>query len=144
MKNKKKNIIICIILFVIGAGIGYSIFTIDNNLVKLNYNEIIEKLDNKENFVLCISRTTCIHCNNYKPKLKRVASKYNIKIYYTDVDKYTKKELEDFSSRISFDGSTPITLFIKDGEEKTTATRIEGDVSVNKIIDKLKKNSFIK
>ena len=67
MKNKKKNIIICIILFVIGAGIGYSIFTIDNNLVKLNYNEIIEKLDNKENFILCISRTTCIHCNNYKP-----------------------------------------------------------------------------
>lgn len=144
MKNKKKNIIICIILLIIGFSIGYSIFTIDNNLVKLNYNEIIEKLDNKETFILCISRTTCIHCNNYKPKLKKVASKYNIKIYYTNVDNYTKKELEDFSSRISFDGSTPVTLFIKDGEEKTTATRIEGDVSVNKIIDKLKKNSFIK
>ena len=144
MKNKKKNIIICIILLIIGFSIGYFIFILNNNLIKLNYNEIIEKLDNKEKFVLCISRNTCIHCNNYKPKLKKVANKYNIKIYYTDVDKYTKKELEDFSSRISFDGSTPVTLFIKDGEEKTTATRIEGDVSVNKIIDKLKKNSFIK
>lgn len=144
MKNKKKNIIICIILLIIGFSIGYFIFILNNNLIKLNYNEIIEKLDNKENFVLCISRTTCIHCNNYKPKLKKVANKYNIKIYYTDVDKFTKKELEDFSSKISFDGSTPVTIFIKDGEEKTTATRIEGDVSVNKIIDKLKKNSFIK
>ena len=143
MKNKKKNIIICIILLIIGFSIGYSIFILNNNLIKLNYNEITEKLDNKESFILCISRTTCIHCNNYKPKLKKVANKYNIKIYYTNVDKYTKKELEDFSSRISFDGSTPGTIFIKNGEEKTTATRIEGDVSTDKIIDKLKKNGFI-
>ena len=36
-----------------------------------------------------------------------------------------------------------ISKFIKNGEEKTTATRIEGDVSTDKIIDKLKKNGFI-
>jgi len=51
--------------------------------------------------------------------------------------------LEKFNKLISFDGGTPVTIFIKNGEEKTTATRIEGDVSTDKIIDKLKKNGFI-
>ena len=60
------------------------------------------------------------------------------------VEKYNKDELNDFNSRITFDGGTPVTLFIKNGEEKTTATRIIGDVSSEKIIDKLKKNDFIK
>ena len=51
--------------------------------------------------------------------------------------------LKKFNNLISFDGGTPVTIFIKNGEEKTTATRIEGDVSTDKIIDKLKKNGFI-
>ena len=70
-------------------------------------------------------------------------NKYKINIYYTDIDKYNKTDLENFNKLISFDGGTPVTIFIKNGEEKTTATRIEGDVSTDKIIDKLKKNGFI-
>ena len=61
----------------------------------------------------------------------------------SNIDKYTKTDLKKFNNLISFDGGTPVTIFIKNGEEKTTATRIEGDVSTDKIIDKLKKNGFI-
>ena len=144
MKDKKMKYIICGILVIIGLGIGYFLFSLNDNLVKLDYSELIKKIDNKEDFVLCISRTTCSHCDAYKPKLRKIANKYDIKIYYTDVDLYDINDLEDFSSKISFDGSTPITLFIKNGEETTTATRIEGNVSTDKIIDKLKKNGYIK
>lgn len=143
MKKKKYLLIVSILIVILGIIIGYFIFSMNDNLVKLNYDEIMEKMDNNESFVLCISRTTCSHCNVYKPKLRKVANKYDIKIYYTDVDKYSKNDLKDFNSKISFDGGTPTTLFIKDGEEKTTATRIEGDVSIEKIVDKLKKNGFI-
>lgn len=143
MKKKKYLLIVSILIVILGIIIGYFIFSMNDNLVKLNYDEIMEKIDNKESFVLCISRTTCSHCNVYKPKLRKVANKYDIKIYYTDVDKYSKEDLKNFSSKISFDGGTPTTLFIKNGEEKTTATRIEGDVSIEKIVDKLKKNGFI-
>ena len=144
MKDKKMKYIICGILVIIGLGIGYFLFSLNDNLVKLDYSELIRKIDNKEDFVLCISRTTCSHCDAYKPKLRKIANKYDIKIYYTDVDLYDINDLEDFSSKISFDGSTPITLFIKNGKETTTATRIGGNVSTDKIIDKLKKNGFIK
>lgn len=142
MKNKK-NIIIIIIVIGLGIGLGYLLFNNNDNLIELNYNELESKIENKEDFVVCISRTTCSHCNNYKPKLRNVANKYKINIYYTDIDKYTKTDLEKFNNLISFDGGTPVTIFIKKGEEKTTATRIEGDVSTDKIIDKLKKNDFI-
>lgn len=142
MKNKK-NIIIIIIVIGLGIGLGYLLFNNNDNLIELNYNELESKIENKEDFVVCISRTTCSHCNNYKPKLRNVANKYKINIYYTDIDKYTKTDFEKFNNLISFDGGTPVTIFIKKGEEKTTATRIEGDVSTDKIIDKLKKNGFI-
>ena len=145
MKKKKILIIfIFILIILLGIILGYYIFTANNKLIKLNYNQLEEKINNKDDFVLCISRTTCSHCNEYKPKLKKIANKYNIKIYYTDIDKYSESELKKFNSLISFDGSTPITIFVKNGKEKTTATRIEGDVSSEKIIDKLKKNDFIK
>lgn len=142
MKDKK-NIIIIIITIVLGIGLGYLLFNSNSNLIELDYHNLENKINNKESFVVCISRTTCSHCNDYKPKLRKVANKYNINIYYTDIDKYTKTDLKKFNNLISFDGGTPVTIFIKNGEEKTTATRIEGDVSTDKIIDKLKKNGFI-
>lgn len=141
---KKKNIIIIsIILIILIASISYIIISNNNNLVKLNYKEIIEKTENKENFVLCISATECIHCKEYKPKLKKIANQYNIKIYYINRDELTKDEYEKFKKEFSFDGGTPTTIFFKDGEEKTTATRIEGNVKIEKIIEKIKNNGFI-
>ncbi len=141
---KKTNNIILIaaiiitILIILFLAIGKSK---EGNLLELNLNNLKEKMENKETFVLCISKTTCSHCNDYKPKLKSIASEYNIDIYYIDVDKYNE---EEFSNLISFDGSTPTTIFIKNGDEETTSNRINGDVSKSKIIDKLKSNDFIK
>ena len=112
-------------------------------LEELNYNEITNKIDNKETFILCITATDCIHCQKYKPKLEKISKEYNITIYYTNIDKLTKEEYETFKKEFSFDGGTPVTLLIKNGTENTTATRIEGNVKEEKIINKLKTNGFI-
>ena len=143
---KKKNYLIIggIILIIIGVIIWYSISVESKNFIKLNYSEILEKVDNKESFILCVSASKCTHCNSYKPKLKKISNDYNIKIYYTDVDKFTDEDYNKFKEDFSFDGGTPTTIFFKDGEEKTTATRIEGDISIERTIDKFKKNGFIK
>ena len=145
MKDKKKKVIIIIasILVLIGVIICLFIHSYNSNLIEINYNELKEKIDNNEDFVLCISRTTCSHCLDYKPKLKKVGYKYKIDIYYIDVDLLNDDDLKMFKDTVSFDGSTPITVFFKNGEEKTTATRIEGDVSEEKLINKLKTNGFI-
>ena len=139
---KKKNIIFIgtIIIFILITLLLFINNNSKGDLIELSYNDVKEKIDNKENFVLCISRTTCSHCADFKPKLKEVAKDNNIDIYYIDVDKYDE---EEFSNLISFDGSTPTTIFIKNGEEETTSNRINGDTSKSKIIDKLKSNGFI-
>lgn len=147
MKNNKKKLVIGILGGIIVIGLIVFFFLGSNssdNFIKLNYNEFKEKVDNNDSFVLCVSRTTCSHCNDYKPKLKEVSKKYNIKIYYTEINEFSNSELDYFKDNFGFDGGTPITMFIKDGKEGTTGSRIEGDVSMEKIVSKLKTNGFIK
>ena len=141
--KRKKTIIISIFILIIISIISYIVINNNNNLIKLNYKEILEKVENKDDFVLCISATNCVHCKEYKPKLKKIANKYNIKIYYINRDELNKDEYEKFKKEFSFDGGTPTTIFFKNGEEKTTATRIEGNTKTEKIIEKLKNNGFI-
>jgi len=145
MKNKK-IIYLVVIMTVLLVLIGLCFFEMyikNKNFIRLDYSEIIEKVENGDTFVLCVSASECSHCNQYKPKLKNVSYKYDVKIYYTDIDRFSDDDYEKFKTEFSFDGSTPITMFIKDGEEKLTSSRIEGNVTTEKIIDNLKKNGFI-
>lgn len=145
MKEKKNTIIIIIasILLVLIVSI-LLLYNKNVGLEKINYEQVNTLMENEESFVLCISRTTCSHCDDFKPKLDRVAKKNKIKIYYIDIDEESDENEDKFRSIISFNGSTPTTVFIKNGVENTTANRISGNVSKKKIIDKLKVNGFIK
>lgn len=111
-------------------------------LNEIEYKELIEKIENKEDIVLLISQTTCTHCISYKPKLEEVANEYKLNVYYIDVDLLSDEEEEKLKSYISY-SSTPITVFLKKGEETTVANRINGDASKEKIEKKLKSNGFI-
>ena len=109
MSVKKKVIIlvsICLIVLV-GAFIADRILG-KNYFNEIEYNDLIEKIENKENLIVLISQTTCGHCASYKPKLESVANDYKINIYYIDVDLLSKEDKNELESYISFD-STPIT-----------------------------------
>ena len=145
MKEKRKNIIT---IFIIGIVILLAILLVyklthKSRLYELTYNEVMKKIENEETFILCISRTTCSHCHDFKPKLEAITIKYDLDIYYIDIDLYSEEEQKEFASRLSFDGSTPTTLFLTNGKETTTSNRINGDVSTKNIVSKLKKNGFI-
>ena len=144
---KKKNIflILCTIALIslILLIVLYNYFN-RSRLYELDVNTVIEKINNKDSFILCISATYCEHCKEYKPKLEDISQKYELDIYYIDFYKYSENEQQLFRNYISFDGSTPVTLFIKNGEEETTVNRINGNVSKDKIISKFKSNGFIK
>lgn len=143
MKAKKRAIIlgsICLVIL-IGAFIADRVLS-KSYLKELKYDEVIEKIENKDNFVLLISQTTCTHCISYKPKLEEVANKYKINIYYIESNLLNDEERDKFTSYINF-SSTPVTVFIKNGEETTVANRINGDASKDKLEKKLKSNGFI-
>lgn len=117
--------------------------TKEESLVQINYDEFVQKMTNKDNFVLCISQTTCNHCRKYKPTLRKIAKENNIKIYYIEFDLLDQQEKELFQSYLNF-SATPTTVFIKNGEEQSMATRINGGKSEEYTINKLKSNGFIK
>ena len=142
--NKKNFIIsICSLILIIIFIVAFNYYS-RPRLYELDVNQVKEKIDNKDSFILCISATYCIHCKEYKPKLEDISKEYRMDIYYIDFDKYSDKEQELFRNYVSFDGGTPVTLFIKNGEEETTVNRINGNVSKDKIISKFKSNGFIK
>lgn len=143
MKRKKRIIIlvsVCVVVL-IGA-IIFDVVTSKSYLKEIKYDDLIEKINNKESFVLLISQTTCTHCKNYKPLLKDVANSNEVMVYYVEFDLFTNEQQTAFNKLFNFDG-TPTTIFVKDGVEETTAGRINGLASKDKIIAKFKSNGII-
>lgn len=134
-----------LILVVIGVVVGGIWNYSGNGLVALSFEELKVKIDNKDSFVLCLTQTTCIHCADYKPKLEKIAKKYGIDIYYTDIDLYSDEDYENFKEVVQFRDSdgTPMTLFFIDGKEESVMTRMSGDVAEATVIKKLEKYGFI-
>lgn len=143
---KKKNSlfigIIIIFILILGFLIINNILNKEGELKKITYNEIKQKINNKEDFVLIVSRTTCSHCISYKPKVEQIAKKEGLIIYYIDYDE--EKNQEKLLNELNLDGSTPITLFFKNGKETSVLNRLEGDLESNKVTERLKKMGFIK
>ncbi len=114
-----------------------------SNLKDLSYKELNKKLENKETFFFIVTRDGCSHCEDYIPKVEEVLDEYDIvgdNLNYTDL---SEDEDEEFYSEYGVD-STPTTIYIKDGKEVSILQRIEGNVSKEKLITKLKNNNYIK
>lgn len=146
MNNKKRVKFICIsgvILLVILIGLYlYSISNEKGQFISINYEQLEDKIEKKDSFVLVVSSSFCSHCAEYKPKVKNVAEDYGINIYYTDINLYSEEDSLDFNSSFGIDG-TPITLFFIDGQEESVMSRINGDVSEDKLVSSLRKYKFI-
>lgn len=140
---KKRVIILCsiCILILIGALVADRIIT-NSYLKQLKYDKVMEKIQNKESFILVVSQTTCLHCKEYKPVFKKILKKNKLTAYYIEYDLLSKEEKKEFVKYINFD-STPVTVFLKNGEESTTANRIVGAREEEYIIGKLKSNGYI-
>lgn len=111
------------------------------SLEKITQKELIKKQENKEDFILIISRTDCSHCISYKPKIEQIAKDYNLTIYYINIDKLSNTE--QFLADYKLSNATPITLFFKNGKETSILNRLEGDLSAKKVKEQFKKMGFI-
>ena len=142
MKNKK--IIIGIIILIVVVGGIFLIFNKkDNHLITLNKNELKEKIDNKDSFILVISQAGCSHCAEYIPILKEILNDNDIKAYIVDLKAFSKSDRQ-YLNTIANTSGTPTTLFIEKGEEKATYNRIVGSSNRQNIEAIFKKNGYIK
>lgn len=139
---KKLFLILCLIIPLL-TGCGNKTYE------EIDYDTFLEKIENKDNFILFIGSETCQHCALYKSKVNKIIQNYNIMIYYIDINKFSDEQENKFKTYINF-SSTPTTVFIENGEEKhdksgnVSIYRINGNLDYDKVVDKIKKAGFIK
>ena len=146
---KKEHIINLIIVIVVIALITGLVFLLINNnkdefknIKKLNINELKEKIDKKDSFVLVISKDDCTHCIAYLPVLDKVGSQYGLTFYDISTTNLSDED-KTYLRNIANISGTPTTIFIEDGVEKNTTNRLVGDTKEYRIIEKLKAMGYI-
>lgn len=147
MKKRNKIFYGAIIIFIALISIlliNYIVSPKKGELKEISYNEIKKKTENKDDFILVVSKSTCSHCATYKPKVEKIAEDYGITIYFINYDNEKEETQKEFLKEFNLDGSTPITMFIENGKETSILNRLEGDLSSSKVIEKIKEMGFIK
>lgn len=136
MKNLK-------ILFII-LGIFVLCGCSKSNVKEINFNEFNSLIKDNKTFILYVGSDTCISCKEFSPKFESVINDNNINnVYYIDLDDLSDNDKNSFNKLINVNG-TPTVVFINKGEEESTYNRINGNVSTEKIITRLKANDYIK
>ena len=81
-------------------------------------DEVLEKLENKESFIVYVGYDDCQSCKEFKPILNQLIENYDITIYYLPTD---DKQTEDQLNEIQYNYFyrmywTPTTYIVEDGE----------------------------
>ena len=111
-------------------------------LHKLSYTEYQEKIDNDEEFVFIVERTTCSHCQNFMPVAEKFAKDNNVPMYYIDTDEmeqsdWSKLEKSNtFFKKNSGNWGTPTTIVLAGSESVDT---IEGETDSASLLKLYKK-----
>lgn len=145
--RKKKNIIlgvlvciliilICTLLYIIGKKSDFK------SIEDINLTTLKAKIDNKEKFVLVITQTGCSHCMAYLPILEEIGEDYKLTFYDLNMTNLSDEEKVEFNKLVRISG-TPTTIFYTDGEEQSTTTRLVGEKTKDKIINRLKSEGYI-
>lgn len=125
------------------------IFILKNNnnnkdyLIDITYDEYLEKVNNKDTFVLYVKQTNCSHCISFTPKFKELLSEYKVTAYSLNLTNMTEEEYNSFDNDLNVSG-TPTIMFFEKGVELGTFSRIVGEKSNEYIINKLKLYDYIK
>ena len=110
----------------------------DAGLNLLSYEEYQSKIDNKEQFVVVLSRESCSHCANFLPVAKQFAEDKKLPMYYIDTDTFTEDNWKTFETSNTFlkqkKGSwgTPTTVVLAGSE---AVDYIEGETTAENLTE---------
>ena len=149
----KKNIfqVVCIIVItVIIVGLLIVVSkekdsNANNHIQEISYAEYQDKITSDEYTIVLLASPVCSHCMAYKPLMNQVADKYNLNIYYLNVnsESLTEEEYINLHDSISViadnynkDGEpvipTPATVIYRNGKEMASE------------LGNIKENGFLK
>ena len=146
MKKKTYLIILIILLILLFVSLGVLYIRKkeeENTLVyEINMQQLEEKINNKDTFILVMTQTGCVHCQSYLPTIKKVSREYGVTFYVLNRAKLSKEEYNRLNDIANISG-TPVTIFIVDGEEKTALNRLTGSIEKSRLVEKLISEGYI-
>ena len=143
-KKHKKEYYSVLTISIIGLCFySLSLFVI-NYIMKPKVDDWYKDVSSEEKVVTVIGSTSCPHCQEYKPVIKKMAKEYEFKLYFFESDKLSEEEmniLEKTYDLVDYQGHVPFTFIIKDNEYVTGK---EGYSNKEATIEYLKENGVIK
>lgn len=145
--NKKWLLIIAgvVLVIILGIILFFTLKPTQNNIINISGTELLEKLKNKETFILIRTQDGCHHCEEYKPVLNRVLTENNINAYELNTTNLRNEsdEIKNEIDKLFNISGTPTTIFINEGVEKTTINRLVGTTTYSNLKAKLTELGFI-
>lgn len=136
----KKILCILMILFVfLISGCGSKQLTTYH---EISYQDYLSMIDNEESFPLVIGSATCSACAMFKGTMETFINKYQVDVRYIDISKLSEEDYSALMTDVNFN-STPTTIFIENGKQKSVYQRIVGAESYSNVVSNYKKQGYI-
>lgn len=109
---------------------------------EINYQQYLDKIESKDSFPLVIGSEECSACAIYKVTMEMFIEKHQVEVFFIDISKLEKEDLQKLNSQISYDG-TPTTVFIEEGNLTSYYNRIDGAKDLLVVEDRFRINKYI-
>lgn len=114
-----------------------------NTYTKISYSEFTKMKENKESFPLVIGAATCSACASYEVTMEAFIQKYNVQVYFIDIDTLSDEEKESLRVETNYT-STPTTVFYKEGKVTPSYNRMIGAGDLQSVKTIFTQNGYIK
>lgn len=88
-----------------------------SNIHEITVSDLDKMIDDKEDFILLVSQTSCSHCISFKPILNEALKQEKIIGYELDVQKISTSEKREIFDKLDVSG-TPTTQIYIDGKRQ--------------------------
>lgn len=84
----------------------------------IRLEEVVEKIQNKENFYLYVGRPTCHYCAKFSPILEEAINNTQVTVYYLNTDNEVLAEAQNFVAKEEIQ-TVPHLAYYRDGQRQS-------------------------
>ena len=106
-------------------------FVIKNKLL-VKETSIIKQINNKENFVILVTKENCTNCKDYEKELK------NLNVEYSTLKKDTSESYTKVLDKLSINENDiipPTIIYVEEGILKSTLVDIKNNNEIKEFVD---------
>lgn len=119
-------VVLAVLVLSYFASTSYGTNSKSVEFINISIDEYLEKLNGEEKSIIYVARPSCSYCTIETPILKKIASKYDLEVFYLDTSSFYDANIQDYtedgykfinSAEVYEQGyGTPNTIIVQNGE----------------------------